>query len=163
MTEQKFWELIEASWSDSPQLYEKRAEVLRTNKESLLEKLSQHLGGMFIKNYDNRLRLLDKEELTQFIRILEKKLFDIDRQDIHDFTDGSDDGFLYCRCFILGMGQQYYNMISDYPFKATFDVEAELFGFSAYGIFEERFGEEFDRNAIHCIETCSNENGGWRI
>ena len=57
------------------------------------------------------------------------------------------------------MGQQYYDMIDQTPSKATFDLEAELFGFSAYRVYEEKFGEEFDRYSIHSIESCSNSNG----
>ena len=50
-------------------------------------------------------------------------------------------------------------MIYKTPSKATFDIDGESFGFSAYNLFEEKFGEEFDRYSIHCIESFSNENG----
>jgi hypothetical protein len=36
---------------------------------------------------------------------------------------------------------------------------ASMFGFSAYRIYEEKFGEEFGRYSIHNIESCSNKNG----
>ena len=49
------------------------------------------------------LDLLPKDELLQFDRILERKLYDIDRSEIHEYTDGSDDGFLYCRGFGIGI------------------------------------------------------------
>ncbi|PBJ12773.1 hypothetical protein [Flavobacterium sp. ACN6] len=50
-------------------------------------------------------------------------------------------------------------MIYKTPSKATFDIDGESFGFSAYNLFEEKFGEEFDRYSKHCIESGSNENG----
>lgn len=158
MTEQKFWELIESSWADSSELNKIRAKALETNDEGLLEDLSSKLQKTILKNYKKRLLLLDKEDFTKFIHILEEKIFNIDREEIHEYTDGSDDGFLYCRCFILGMGEQYYNMIDKNPSKATFDLEGESFGFAAYGVYEEKFEEEFERYTFHSMETCSNEN-----
>ena len=52
-----------------------------------------------IDNYKLRLSRLDKVNLTKFIHILEKKLVNIDRHEIHRYTNGRDDGFLYARCF----------------------------------------------------------------
>jgi Protein of unknown function (DUF4240) len=159
MTEQIFWKIIELAWADSPKLHNLRAKSLESNNEELLEELSGELEETIIENYKKRLLLLNKEDFTKFIHILEEKLFNIDHEEIHDYTDGSDDGFLYCRCFILGMGEQYYYMIAKEPSKATMDLEAESFGFSAYQIYKQKFGEEFDRNSIHCIESGSNKNG----
>ncbi len=48
--------------------------------------------------------LLDKlpaEELLAFDRILERNQYDIDCAEIHENIDGSDDGFLYARGFIV--------------------------------------------------------------
>src|SRR5438045_295846 len=118
MKEQEFWEIIEASWADSPKLNKTRAKALKTNDEELLEELSGELEETIIENYTKRLLMLEKETLTSFIHILEEKLYKIDREEIQEYTDGSDDGFLYCRCFILGMGEQYYNMIDAKPSKA---------------------------------------------
>ncbi len=160
MTE-KFWQIIESAWQDSPEYYQKRAKALQSNDEELLEQLSEVLSDEILENYNKRLLLLDKKELTDFIHILEERLFNLDREEIHEFTDGSDDGFLYCRCFILGMGEEYYNLIDKNPSKAKFDLEAESFGFSVYQIYEEKFGEEFDRYSVHCIESGSNQTG-WK-
>jgi hypothetical protein len=55
------------------------------------------------------------------------------------------------------MGKDYYNMIDKEPSKAMADLEAELFGFSAYGFYDEKFGEEFERYTHHSMETCSNK------
>jgi hypothetical protein len=161
MTEQKFWEIIEMAWADSPELDKQRAKALESNDEEILEELSEALESTILENYNKRLLALDKENFTKFIHWLEERLYHIDREEIHEYTDGSDDGFLYCRCFILGMGQQYYNTIDNEPSKATMDLEAESFGFSAYEQYEEKFGEEFDRYSVHSIESCSNENG-WK-
>lgn len=161
MKEQEFWNIIEASWADSPGLNETREKALRTNDEELLEELSSELEETILENYVRRLNLLDKETLAGFIHVLEEKLYKIDREEIHEYTDGSDDGFLYCRCFILGMGERYYNMVDKDPSAAAMDLEAESFGFSAYEVYEEKFGEEFERNSVHSIESCSNQEG-WK-
>jgi hypothetical protein len=161
MTEQTCWDIIEMSWAASPELNEKRKAALESNNEELLEELSGELSDTILENYRKQLVALSKDDLTTFIHMLEERLFNIDREEIQEHTDGSDDGFLYCRCFILGMGQTYYNMIDKEPSKATYDLEAELFGFLAYEVYEDNFGEEFDRYSIHCIESCSNE-AGWK-
>ena len=161
MTEQDFWEIIELSWADAPTINKKRMKALKSNDEELLEALSGHLEGKILENYNKRLFELDKDGLTQFIHILEERLYNIDRQDIQEYTDGSEDGFLYCRCFILGMGEQYYKMIEQDPSTAAMDLEAESFGFSAYGVYKSKFGEEFESNSIYCIESCSNPDG-WK-
>ncbi len=42
-----------------------------------------------------------------FDRMLERKLplYNVDRQEIQEVTDGSDDGFLYARGFIVALGE----------------------------------------------------------
>lgn len=161
MTTSQFWKIIEASWGDSPKLFKKRAQVLKSNDEETLVELSEELSETVLRNYNKRLHLLNKDDLTAFIHILEERLYNLDREEIHMYTDGSDDGFLYCRCFILGMGEQYYTMIDTNPEMATMDIEAEAFGFAAYGVYHEKFGDEFDRYHVHSIESGSNSNG-WR-
>lgn len=161
MTVQAFWQIIEASWADAPELNRKRQEALKSNDEELLEELSEALSDTILENYEKRLAELDKKSLTAFIHLLEERLYHIDREEIHEYTDGSDDGFLYCRCFILGMGERYYNMVDKDPSQATMDLEAESFGFAAYSVYEDKFGDEFDRYSIHSIESGSNEEG-WK-
>ncbi|MFT5616837.1 MAG: hypothetical protein ACI85I_000051 [Arenicella sp.] len=161
MKQEDFWGIIEKSWEDSPQLNELRKSAIKTNDESQLDGLSGKLENDIKDSYIKRLSELDKDALTDFIHILEERIYHIDRQEIHTYTDGSDDGFLYCRCFILGMGRDYYNMIDNTPSRGKFDLEAEGFGFSAYQVFENLFGEEFDRNSKCSIESCSNQDG-WK-
>lgn len=161
MTLQQFWNIIEQTWQDLPELNALRKEAIATNNAEQLEELSFELEGSFMEPYETRLAQLNKEEFTSYIHHLEERMYHIDRQEIHEFTDGSDDGFLYCRCFIVGMGETYYNMIDANPSKATFDLEAEIFGFSAYGVYEEKFEEEFDRYQHHSMETASNPDG-WK-
>ena len=64
MTEQDFWQIIELSWADSPELNQIRAEALQNNDEELLEKLEEGLGDQILENYTNRLLTLDKEAVS---------------------------------------------------------------------------------------------------
>lgn len=161
MTQQDFWKLIDDSWADSPQDDLKRRVATQYNNEDELEDSCGILLDEIINYFKKRLKLLSKEELTQFAHIMEERLYHIDRKEIHEFTGGSDDGFLYCRCFIIAMGKDYYDMIDQDPSKATLDLEAEEVGFAAYQVYQEKFGEEFDRNSIHCIESGSNSDA-WK-
>jgi hypothetical protein len=157
MTESLFWEIIDSAWTKSSLIEKRRVKALRNNDTELLQDLSEDLFGAVLNNYNKRLVLLGKPELTSFIHILEEKLYDLDRAEIHEFTDGSDDGFLYARCFVVAMGEAYYNKINRDPSMATKDMEAETFGFSAYEVYKYKFKADFVRCSKHNIETGSNK------
>jgi hypothetical protein len=159
MNEQKFWEIIETCWENLPLLNELRQEALQTNEPSLFEGLSFGLDDEVVEEIEKELLKLSKDELTTFNHIMEEKLYRIDREDIHKYTDGSDDGFLYCRGFIVGMGEQYYTMITTDPSKATMDTEAESVCFIGYDVYKKQFGVAFKRYITHNIESCSNAKG----
>lgn len=160
MEEKKFWDLIENAWERSG-CNDVRQKALENRDEAALEALSQFIETELIAYYQIELQKLDKNDFIAYIHILEQKLYQIDRAEIHEYTDGSDDGFLYCRCFIVAMGKQYYDMVDKNPTKAIYDLSAERFGFEAYMSYEKKFSEEFERNSIHCIESASNIEG-WK-
>src|SRR5688500_17021711 len=139
MNEQKFWEIIEASWESLPMLNDLRQEALKTNEPSLYEGLSFGLEDEVTEALEEQLARLSKEDVAKFILIMEEKLHQIDREEVHAHTDGSDDGFLYCRGFIVGMGEKYYNLIDQNPSKATMDAEAESVCFVGYEVYKFRF------------------------
>lgn len=158
MNENRFWKIIEDSWIKSGK-NENREKAIKENVIDELEKLMEFIETDLIAYYKIELGKLAKEEFSSYIHILEEKLYQIDRKEIHEYTDGSDDGFLYCRCFILALGKEYYNMIDKEPSKAKYDLEAEGFGFEAYISYEDKFKEEFERYSTHSIESCSNPKG----
>lgn len=159
MNDVKFWQIIDDAWAASPALLEMRNTALKTNDAILIEDLTGEVYGAITNNIRDILLGLDKEQLTAFNHLMEQKLFQIDRKDIQAYTDGSDDGFLYCRCFIVGMGKAYYEMIEENPSKATCDAEAEIVGFIGYIVYQELFDEEFERYTVHNIGSCSNAEG----
>ena len=57
---------------------------------------------------------MSSAELTDLDRVVERKLHDLDRADVHAVVGGSDDGFLYARGFIVGSGREaYYAVLAD--------------------------------------------------
>jgi hypothetical protein len=101
---------------------------------------------------------LSASELLGFDRILERKLYDIDRADVHERTDGSDDGFLYCRGFIVAMGCDYYEAVRANPVVAVPDAECEEMCYLSWHLYHERFGEMPPSGISR--ETQSN-SAGW--
>ncbi|NYF54811.1 hypothetical protein HDA35_000642 [Micromonospora purpureochromogenes] len=57
--------------------------------------------------------------------MVERKLHDIDREDVHEVTDGSDDGFLYCRGWIVALGRAFYEAVRADPAMAVLDADCE--------------------------------------
>ncbi len=159
MNEQKFWELIESAWQTVPLLDELRREALQTNQVDLFEGLSFGLDDEVSEAIEEKLRELSKDDLVRFNHLMEEKLFRLDREEIHRHTDGSDEGFLACRGFIVGMGERYYHLVHTTPAKATADAAAESIPFVGYRVYQERFREEFPRESVYPLESGSNPDG----
>lgn len=145
MTEDIFWDTIELAWAEtSPTLKSKRLQITTKKGEKTPTDLGMELADLvasdLIDCLTEKLKTWSKEDLLAFDRILEQKLYDIDREDIHAYTDGDDDGFLYARGFIVGMGKAYYELIKAEPDRATFDLDAEDFCYFVVRLYEELYG-----------------------
>ena len=73
---------------------------------------------------------LKDEEIFAFHEIMSKLLFNIDgkawAKDIYkDFSNYSDDDFLYTRCVAIVNGEKYYNSIKNRKKKLNQDLEFE--------------------------------------
>ena len=159
MDENCFWSMIEAAWGTiggKAKLRQQLAEGLLSEDGpySLQEALEEDV----VPALQKQLADLPAEELLAFDRILERKLYDIDRADIHERTDGSDDGFLYCRGFIVGMGYSYYEAVRANPDRAFLDAECEAMCYLSWQLYHERFGEVPPSGISR--ETQSN-SAGW--
>lgn len=159
MNEALFWELIEASWTDSPEDNEDRTDALETNDEDELLELGETISDVILAYFKVRLGALDQASITAFLRIMEEKLYHLDRSALHQYTDGDDEDFLSARAFIVFMGKEYFDKVDADPSLATADVDGEDFIYAAYDVYEEKFEEEFERSAVHNIETGSNQDG----
>lgn len=164
MTEELFWSLLEQAWEDvSPKLKSKRMKIAAKKgfKEptELGAELAEVVAGDLVNNLLEKLKNLSREDLLEFDRILERKLYEIDRADIQEYTDGSEDGFMYCRGFIVGQGKEYYEMIKNEPQRAMADLEAESFCYCAVYLYEDLYGEMPQSDISR--ETGGNQSG-WK-
>ena len=159
MNATRFWEIIETAWTTDRDLYNLRKTALTTNDPTLIRYLGNIVSTEIADHIQQQLVYLDERELTKFNHVMEEKLFHIDREEIHERIGGTDDGFLHRRCFIVGMGEQYYDIVDENPAVATMNVSAAEIGFIGYSVYEDKFGEEFERYCLHCIESGSNSRG----
>jgi Protein of unknown function (DUF4240) len=141
LDENRFWSMIETAWGavggknrSRQRLAEGR--LSEDGAYSLEEALEEVIPAL-----QEQLASLSADELLGFDRILEQRLYDIDRADIHERTDGSDDGFLYCRGFIVAMGRGYYEAVRANPAVAVTDAECEAMCYLPWHLYHERFGE----------------------
>jgi hypothetical protein len=158
MDEGRFWAMIESAWQAvggkakarqrlaDGKLSEEKAEELVEAMEEVIPALRGQLDG------------LSGPDLLAFDRILERKLYDIDRAGVQEYTDGSDDGFLYARGFIVAIGKGYYDAVNARPSIATMDLECEDMCYLPWHLHEEKFGP-VPPSAIS-RESCSN-TAGW--
>jgi hypothetical protein len=147
--------MIEAAWKSAGgkvALRRKLAEGKLPDEkaEELVEVLDEVVPAL-----REQLDQLSAKELLAFDRILERKLYDIDRQEIQEHTDGSDDGFLYARGFIVAAGQGYYDAVNANPETALMDLECEEMCYLSWHLYQKKFGE-VPASGI-CRESCSNK------
>ena len=101
-------------------------------------------------------------ELTSLDRVLERKLWEIDRAEIHAVTDGSDDGFLYARGFIVAMGREFYDAVASNPEMGVPYAECEEMCYFFANLHEERFGD-FPETGSGISRESGSTLVGWAI
>lgn len=105
---------------------------------------------------------LSREDILAFDMLLDDALYHLDRRDIHEITDGSDDGFLYVRLWIVSRGREYYESVLCDPEKAPHDAdfaqENEEFMYVAMEAYQEKLGEPWPVRP-HRWHTGANETG----
>ena len=148
------WQLIEDAWNETaPELDAARKAPTEDNLEDLGEAAEEMLSALRAK-----FESLDQASLLAVDRTLERALYQIDRQEVQEVTDGSDDGFLYARGFIVAMGKRFYDAVDKNPSKAVCDAELEEMCYLPLHVYEKKFGE-LPRSGIS-RESCSNA-AGW--
>jgi len=158
MDESRFWLLIESAWQSvggKTKTRQRLAEgkLSEDRAETLVEALEEVIPALRAQ-----LNQLPAEELLAFDRILERKLYDIDRADVQEHTDGSDDGFLYARGFIVAAGKGYYDAVNAKPAMALMDLECEDMCYLSWHLHRDKFGEIASSGVSR--ESCSNK-AGW--
>jgi len=161
--EARFWALVESAWErlgDEPAAL-RRALLTRTpggDGEGV------HAIDEWLDRFLDSLRQLtaglSSQELTDLDRVAERKLHDIDRADVHEVTDGSDDGFLYCRGHIVALGREFYEAVRADPAVAVLDGECEGMCYFFAHLHKERFGGWPDTGSGISRESFTNP-AGW--
>jgi hypothetical protein len=89
---------------------------------------------------------LPGEDIIAFDLRLDEAMYQLDREDIHEVTDGSDDGFEYVRLWIVSRGKAYFESVladpRNAPHWAGSDEENESFGYTAIEAYEALFGDD---------------------
>jgi hypothetical protein len=139
--ENRFWSLIESAWqSVGGKTATRRRLAAGTLPEEQAEALVEALDEV-IPALQARLGRLPAKELLAFDCILERKLYDIDRAEVQEHTDGSDDGFLYARGIIVAAGRGYYDAVNANPSVALMDLECEDMCYLSWHLYGEKFGK----------------------
>lgn len=158
--EARFWSLIETAWEMvGGDLSTRRKALIERDSDDDVLTVDSYLGE-FLDNLRTLCLELSSAELTDLDRVLERKLYDIDRRDIRRVTAGSDDGFLYCRGFVVAMGRDFYEAVLADPSVAIPDAECESMAYFFANLHNERYGRYPDTDSGISRETASNA-GGW--
>ena len=159
--EARFWALVEAAWAPCSAEANRVRGALAARAPDPDADLSAVDGALpvFLGTLADQCRALPGDELTSLDRVLERKLYDIDRADIQAVTDGSDDGFLYARGFIVAMGRNFYDAVASDPQVAVRDAECEEMCYFFAHLYRERFGEFPETGSGISRESCSNATG----
>jgi hypothetical protein len=81
---------------------------------------------------------LSDEQLLDLDQMLERKLADLDRPEIHEVVEGSYDGFLYRRGFIVALGREFHAAVLADAETAVYDAECAELCFLFNQVLDER-------------------------
>ncbi|TDC79512.1 DUF4240 domain-containing protein [Micromonospora sp. KC606] len=161
--EARFWALVEAAWAPlGPEPATLRQALATRDPDT--DDLDPYALDAWLDQFLANLRALcadlSSPELTDLDRVVERKLYDIDRQDLHTVTDGSDDGFLYARGWIVALGREFYEAVRADPARAVVDADCEQICYFFAHLHAERFGDWPDTGSGISRESVSNP-AGW--
>jgi len=154
MDEERFWAIIEQAWKKVGGATVARQRLIadqftEADLMALLDALDDLMPALRKQLYP-----LTAEELLAFDRILERKLYDIDRVDMHTRTEGTAKEFLAIRGFIVAAGRACYEAVSANPELAVPELDCEELCYMPMRMYEKQFGK-MPRSEIS-RETCSN-------
>ncbi|TDC37986.1 DUF4240 domain-containing protein [Micromonospora sp. KC213] len=160
--EARFWALVETAWAPLGPEPAALRRALAT-RDSDADDLDPYALDAWLAPFLANLRALCADlsgpELTDLDRVVERKLYDIDRRDVQAVTDGSDDGFLYARGWIVALGREFYEAVRADPTMAVVDADCEQMCYFFAHLHAERFGDWSDTGSGISRESVSNPTG----
>ncbi|WP_037971121.1 DUF4240 domain-containing protein [Streptosporangium amethystogenes] len=165
--EEGFWDLVEAAWAPLGVEVNQARQALTHRTPAPGEDphgeppsaVVEAALKEFLSNLGSLSEGLPADELTDLDRVVEAKLHDLDRADVHAVTGGSDDGFLYARGFIVALGRDFYTAVAEDPKKAVPDAECGRMGYFFAHLHRERHGAFPDTGSKISRESFSNPVG----
>lgn len=159
--EARFWALLESAWVPLGADINRARLALakRAPGDEVDASVFEDAVEVVVENLTDSCEGLSGEELTDLDRVLERKLYDIDRADVQEVTDGSDDGFLYARGFVLVLGRDFYEAVVRDPEMAVPDGECADMGYLFARLYGKRFGGFPETGSGISRESCSNPLG----
>lgn len=144
--EARFWGLIEAAWAPLGQEVADLRVALAKGAADDPNAIESFIANLVALSAD-----LSGAELT-----------DLDRVEIQAVTDGSDDGFLYCRGFIVAMGKDFYDAVDANPDLAVVeDAECEDLCYFFADQHDDRFGEGWPATDSGISRESVQNKAGW--
>ena len=120
--------------------------VIQPMEEDHFWQLVEESGGD-AKRLQQLLKGLSKDEMIAFDWRLSEVLYQLDREDIHEVTGGSDDGFLYVRLWMVSRGRDYVASVLANPEAAPHEEDDpeknEGFMYAVAAAYEQKFNESW--------------------
>jgi hypothetical protein len=152
------WALVEAAWAPlGSGIREVRQELVTRHPGSRAD-ISILEGALpaFLDILAGCSRGLSPDELTRLDRVVERKLWELDRADVHAVTGGSADGFLYSRGFVVAMGREFCDAVAGDPEMGVRYAECEEMCYFFAHLCDDQFGEFPDTGSGISRESRSN-------
>ena len=156
--EARLWALIEAAWAPlGPGVRQARQELVTRHPGSPAD-ISVLKGVLptFLDILAGCSCGLPADELTRLDRVVERKLWELDRADVHAVTGGSNDGFLYSRGFVVAMGREFCDAVTGDPEMGVRYAECEEMCYFFAHLCDDQFGEFPDTGSGISRESRSN-------
>lgn len=168
-----FWTSIDDAWTSAaatlPEAERPSVSSARTTLCSATAPSEARLSAVsaldaaqaaFLTSLRAYLDTLPQPALAQWDEHCAQALYALDTQAIHEVLDGSDDGFLYTRGFVVSLGRRYWELVRGQPETyGVEDAECESFCYIAAHLCNEKYGEW--PTASVSRESCSNAEG-WK-
>ncbi|MBX9569495.1 MAG: hypothetical protein K2X77_11400 [Candidatus Obscuribacterales bacterium] len=159
MNEERFWAMVEHAWSQvAPEVQTARQKLLSGKvTDADVKHLHQALDPVLIA-YEDQIDYLSKQELIDLDRIVERKLYDIDRADVHRHHGGPIERFIFARSFMVLAGKDYYDAVNNNAERVVPKLESEGMSQSARVYYFHKHDEEMPASDIS-RDTRSNQSG----
>jgi hypothetical protein len=140
--EARLWALLEAAWAELDPDMSRARQALAARPSGSSADTAALRGAFsgFLVALGGLCSGLPPEALAALDRVVERKLWEIDRAEVHAAIGGSDDGFLYARGFTVVIGREFYRCVVGDPQMGVPWAECEEICYFFAHLHRQRFG-----------------------